>query len=47
MAQCQKPRARMVRLFLVFPYLWQEDVVIISKVPGALCNVYPARKWHG
>ena len=30
----------MVRLFLVFTYMWQEDVAIIPKVPGAPHNVY-------
>ena len=32
----------MVRLFLVFTNIWQEDVAIIPKVPGAPRNVYPA-----
>ena len=45
MAQCQQgPRAQMVRLFLVFTYIWQEDVAKISKVPGAPRNVNPARE---
>ena len=35
MAQCQEPRAQMVKLFLIFPYFWQEDVQKIAKVPGA------------
>ena len=43
MAECQGPRSQMVRLFLVFTYIWQKDVVKISKVPGALCKVNPAR----
>ena len=34
MAQCQKPRAQMVRFFLVSTYIWQEDVAKIPKVPG-------------
>ena len=43
MAQCQQgPRAYMVRLFLVFTNIGQEDVAIIPKVPGAPSNVYPA-----
>ena len=29
----------MVRLFLVFTYIWREDFTKISKVPGALSNV--------
>ena len=33
----------MVRLFLVFTYIWQEDVAKISEVPGAPRNVNPAR----
>ena len=37
------PRTQTVRLFLVFTYIWHEDVVKIPKVPGALCNVNPAR----
>ena len=42
MAQCQRPRAQMVKLFLVFTYIWQEDFVINRKVPGTSCNVNPA-----
>ena len=42
MAQSQGPRAQMVKLFLVFTYIWQEDV-IIPKVPGAPRIVNPAR----
>ena len=33
----------MVRLLLVFTYIWQEDVAKISKVPGAPRNENPAR----
>ena len=33
-------RAQMVRLF--FPYIWQEDVAKIPKVPGAQHDVNPA-----
>ena len=33
-----------VRLFLVFTYIFQEDVTIIPKVPGVPHNVNPARK---
>ena len=36
------PRVQMVRLFLVFTYIWQEDVAKITKVPGATRNVNPA-----
>ena len=43
MAQCQEPSSQMVRLFLVFTYIWQKDFVKISKVPGAPRNVNPAR----
>ena len=43
MAQCQGPCAQMVRLFLVFTYIWQEDAAKISKVPEASRNVNPAR----
>ena len=40
------PRARthMIRLFWVFTYIWQEDVALIPKVPGAPRNVNPARE---
>ena len=34
MAQCQGPHAQMVRLFLVFTNIWQEDVAKIPKVQG-------------
>ena len=37
------PRAQMVRLFLVFTYIWQEDVAKIFKVPMSLRNVNLAR----
>ena len=37
MAQCQGARTEMVRLFLVFTYLWQEDFEIIPKVREAPC----------
>ena len=40
MAQCQGPRAQMVRLFT---YFWQEDVAKITEVPGLRRNVNPAR----
>ena len=32
------------RTFLIFIYIWQEDVAKISKVPGAIRNVNPARE---
>ena len=32
-------RAQMVRLFLVFTYIWQEDVAKIFKVPRAPHNI--------
>ena len=32
----------MVRLFLVFTYIWQEDVAIIPKVPEVPRNIIPA-----
>ena len=31
----QRPRAQMLKLFLVFTYIWQEDVAKIPNVPGA------------
>ena len=31
--------------FLVFTYIWQEDVAKISKVPGAPRNVNPVREY--
>ena len=43
MAQCQGPRAHMVRLFLIFIYIWQDNVAKIPKVLGAQRNVNPAR----
>ena len=43
MTQCQGPSAQMVKIFLAFTYIWQEDFAKISKVPGALSNVNPAR----
>ena len=43
MAQYLGPRAQMVRLFLAFTYIWQEDSGKISKLPWALNNVNPAR----
>ena len=33
----------MVRLFLVFTYIWQKDAAKNPKVSGAPCNVNPAR----
>ena len=38
------PRTQMVRLFFIFTYIWQEDLAKISKLPGAQCNVNPARQ---
>ena len=31
------------KTFLLFTYIWQEDVANIFKVPGSRCNVNPAR----
>ena len=42
MAQCQGPRAQIVRLFLAFTHIWQEGFAEISEVSGALSNVNPA-----
>ena len=36
------PRAQMVRLFLVFTYIWQEDVAKIPKVPCVQRKLNPA-----
>ena len=44
MAQCQRLRAQLERLFLLFTCIWQEDVSKIPKMPGAPRNVYPARE---
>ena len=41
MTQCQGPDLR--RFFLVFTYIWQEDLAKISKVLGAPRNVNLAR----
>ena len=38
------PRAQMVRLFLVFTYIWQEDLAKIPKEPGAQRDINPARQ---
>ena len=38
------PRAQMVRLFLIFTYIWQEDLAKILIVPGAQRDENPARK---
>ena len=47
MAQCQGPRAQMIKLFVVFAYwpIRQEGVAKILKVPGAPApgNVNSAR----
>ena len=40
---CKGSRAQMVRLFLVFTYIWQENVAKISKVPRAPHNINLAR----
>ena len=42
-AQCQGSRAPMVRHFLVFMCIRQNDIAKISKVPGASRNVNSAR----
>ena len=45
MAQYQLgPRAQIVKLSLVFPYIWQKDLAKILKVPGAQRDVNPARQ---
>ena len=44
MAQCQGPCTHMVRLFLLFMCIWQEDVAKIPEVPGAPRNANPARE---
>ena len=38
-----EPSAQLVGVFLVFTYIWQEDVAKIPKVPLATRNVNPAR----
>ena len=38
------PSAQMVGLFLVFTYIWQEDVAKILEVPGTQRNVNPAQE---
>ena len=43
MELCQRPRAQMVRLFLILTYNWLEGFAKIFKVPGAQRNVNPAR----
>ena len=42
--QCQGPRAQTARLFLIFTYIRQEEVVIIPKVPGAWRNASQAQE---
>ena len=44
MAQCQGPRAQIVEPFLVFTYIWQEDVAKIPYLPGVKRNVNPAQE---
>ena len=39
-----EPRAQMVRLYLIFTYIWQEDLAKIPKMPDAQLNVNPARQ---
>ena len=36
-------RSNYTSLFLVYTYVWQEDVAKIFKVPGAPRNASPAR----
>ena len=43
MAQCQGPRAQMVRLFLVITFIRQENVAKIPKAPWAPRIVNPVR----
>ena len=38
MAQYQGLRAQMVKTFLVFTYIWQEDVAKIPEIPRAQDN---------
>ena len=38
------PRSDGEIFFLIFTYIWQEDVAKIPKVPGAQCDVNPARQ---
>ena len=38
------PNAQMERLFLIFSYIWQEDLTKIPKAPGAQHDVNPARQ---
>ena len=51
MAQCQEPHAQIVRLFLVFTYIWQEDVAKVQKCHGprarspTQCKSDPAMTW--
>ena len=39
-----EPRAQIVGLLLVFTNIWQKNVAKILKVPGAPCNVNPAKE---
>ena len=47
MAHRERLRAQMVRLFLVFTCIWQEDDAKFPKVPGASRIVNPARAITG
>ena len=48
MAQCQgPPRSDGKIFFFGLIHVWQEDVVIIPKVPGAQRDVNPAREYNG
>ena len=39
-----RPRAQMVRLVLVFTFIWQENVAKLPKVPGAPRTLNPTRE---
>ena len=41
MAQCHGPRVH-IRLFLIFIYIWQENITKIPKFQGSKLNVNPA-----
>ena len=43
MSQCQELLAQVVRLSLVFTYIWQEDIAKIPQVPEAPDNIMVAR----
>ena len=45
MTKCEGPSAQMVRLYLVFTYIWQKDVAKFLKVQLAQNDLGPLTKF--